>query len=61
MIVNTHFGPIWTTLPQKTPNYGPVNCKFEVDCYIQQYCYPEILAHIRTKFGKIISRSNLFF
>ena len=53
MIVNTYFGPIWTTLPQKTPNYGPVNYKYEVNYYRKTYCFPENLARFQNKTGKI--------
>ena len=49
MTVNAFFVPRWTNRPHEKPNYRPVNSKLEVEYYIQTYCSPEELAHIRTK------------
>ena len=46
------FCPRRTNIQHETPNYGPVNYKFEVDYYIQTYFSPEKLALIRKKLEK---------
>ena len=40
MEVNAYFGTIITNIAHATPNYGPVNSKFEVGYYRQFFYYP---------------------
>ena len=61
MGVNAYSGPRLTNRPHETPEYGPVNSKFEVDYYIQTYCSTKKLAYIIIRQENKMSRSNVFF
>ena len=41
LVVNAYFGSKKINRPHTTPKYGPGKSKFEVNYYIQTYCYPE--------------------
>ena len=61
MGVNAYFGFRIKNIPHSTPNYGLGKSKFEIDYCRQTYCFPEKMPCIQRTFGKIRSRSNVFF
>ena len=61
MGVDAYFGPICKNRPHTSPNYGHGKSKFEVDYYIQTYCFQGTVSHNRNKNEKNRSRSNVLF
>ena len=46
MGLNDSFSPRRINIPHATPNYGPGKSKFEIDYYIQTYCFTGKLAYM---------------